>query len=308
MENNSVFFALDKDFDLAKKLAEKCNKSLIIPEVVYFADSEIRIDLPEGIDLEGKQAFIVHSTVEPVNDNYMQLFFLADLLKRRGASQVKAVIPYFGYSRQCGCKTGEDVGHAQVIAKLLEASGVDSVVSVEIHDNALKHFFSIPFENILLRDFIAKNLKELLPSYKNWCLVAPDDGAQERVKEVANLLGIDTILFSKQRTGIDKVAISQTYVGACEGKNAIILDDIIDTGGTAVKVANKLSEHGANKIYGYFVHPVISNEAVQRLEKSPIDKFFVTNSVALHENKKIGKIEVLDISSVISEFLKNCKN
>jgi len=301
---NIEFFTLNKNFQLAHNIASKFNKQVIIPEIAHFSDSEIRVELPQGVDVSGICAYIVYSTVDPVNRSYMKLFFLADLLKRRGAKKVHVIIPYIGYSRQCGCKTGETIGHAKVIARLIESSGIDSVDSFEIHDGTLESFFSIPFKNILLRRFIAEDIQERFSMLDNICLIAPDKGARSRVEDIAKLLSVDTIFFSKKR--IDESCVNVLASGgSCLDKNCIIIDDIINTGGTAIKVANKLKEQGAQKIYAYFVHPVLSGNVIENLQKSPIGTAFVTNTVPLQDNEKIEKIKVLDVSEVLFKYLKD---
>jgi len=301
--NDVTLFSLDKNFDLAKKISDKLEKKLIIPNIAKFADSEIKIDLPEGLNLDGGSALIIHSTVDPVNESYMKLFFLTDLLKRKGAKKVDVLTPYFGYSRQCGCKKGEDIGHAKIVANLMECSGVDSVFVVEVHDDTLKSFFSVDFTNILIRGLITEHIKKTFPKIENYCLIATDKGAIGRVQEIAKLLQIDSFFFCKKRSGINNVEITGMSEGSLEGKNAIIIDDIIDTGSTALKVVDKLAKLGANKMYAYFVHPVLSDNAAQKLEKSSVEKIFVTNTVELQEGEKIEKIEVLDVSEVLSKIL-----
>jgi len=303
---NIIFFSLDKEFELAYNLAEKCNKKVIIPEIAHFSDSEMRVELPEDIDVSGISAYIIYSTVDPVNRSYMKLFFLADLLKRKGARKVHAVIPYIGYSRQCGCKKSEGIGHAKIIAKLIECSGVDSVTACEIHDNTLKSFFDIPFKNILLRRCIAEHIKENFLDLKDCVLVAPDKGARSRVEDVAKLLSIEAIFFSKQRINESEVDVLATG-SDCSAKKAIIIDDIINTGGTAIQVAHKLKQQGMQNIYAYFVHPVLSGNVIENLKKSPINKVFVANTVELQEREKIDKIQVLDVSEVLFKYLKDFK-
>jgi len=300
---NVMFFALDKNFDLAQKIAKKFKKDMIVPDIVTFADSEIRLDLPEGLSVEGTHALIIHSTVDPVNVSYMELFFLIDLLKRKGAKKITVVTPYFGYARQCGCKKGEDVGHAKIVAHLIECSGAGAVCVVEVHDDTLQSFFSIDFTNLLLRTFIADHIKKTFSNLQDFCLVATDKGTCQRVKEIAGLLRVDSFFFCKKRSGINNIEITGMSDGNIAGKQAIIIDDIIDTGSTALKVVEKLSQLGVKNMYAYFVHSVLSGDAAQKLEKSPIEKIFVTNTVSLQDDKKIEKIEVLDISEVLSEAL-----
>lgn len=282
MKNEYEFFALHKDFKLAHALASSFGKQLHVVRVDRFADSEVRIVLPEDVALSGATAFIVHSTSAPVHDNFMQLALLVHLLKQHGARRVVAVVPYFGYSRQCEADDGTQ-GTAAVVARMLEAAGIDAVMTVEPHDKKLATLFTVPLHAVDLHAVIAKHARQNIPNIENCCLVAPDHGARERAHDIANLLGVPLVLFGKERYGIDKVRITGVE-GSCSKDCAVLVDDIIDTGGTALSVANQLRDAGVKKLYGYFVHPVLSGDVVKRLHIGPFEKVFVAGTIQVPEN------------------------
>jgi len=303
MKNKFEFFSLNKAFALAADVAKRFKKDLYIADIVQFADSEIEVRLKEDLNVKGKLAFVIHSTCEPVDEHIMQLLFLIDLLKKRGAKKVHLIIPYFGYSRQCINKKTGKPGNAGIIAKLVETAGADSVTVVEAHNKKLAAFFSIPFCNISLHSLIASHIRNRFEDRETLCLVAPDDGAKERVRAIASMLHLPTVFFSKKRYDINKVEIVGV-TGDCLGKRAIIIDDIIDTGSTAMKVADILVSKEVSHVYGYFVHPVLSANAPNALESSVFEKIYVSNSIGLSDDKKIDKIETFDISDALVDYVK----
>ena len=226
MKKNYAFFALNKKFGLAQSIATFFNRPLHEVQIDRFADSEVRIVLPETEDFSGTTAFVIHSTSTPVHDTLMQLLLVVHALKQRKVAQVVAVIPYFGYARQCQ-ENGKQ-GAAALVAQLVQAAGVDVLVVVEPHDQQLKHFFSIPFYTVSVHKLIAEHIKKTIPNLSSCCIVAPDRGAQERVQKIADHLSLPIGIFDKERYGVNQVKITSVE-GACPGKCAIIIDDIIDT-------------------------------------------------------------------------------
>jgi len=296
------FFSLSKDFNLAQNVAGYFKKSLHVPNVVRFADSEINLRFSENFDVSEKEIVVIHSTVDPINESLMELIFLIDYLKQMGAAKVHTIIPYFGYSRQCEYNREGVLGHSSIIAKMIEIAGADSVAVLEAHDKRLASFFKIPFEDIKLDQILAQHIKNNCINLDDCCLVAPDKGAVKRVERIAKILDISTLFFTKKRYGINKVEIVEAS-GKLACKSAIIVDDIIDTGSTAIKVANILADQGANHIYGYFVHPVFSGKAVTQLKNSSVEKVFVSNSIILQEDEKIDKVEVFDVTKALIGYL-----
>ncbi len=290
--------------DLTEKIATQLQQPLHYAELRQFADGEIDVKLADPKQFAGKIAVIVQSTGDPVNEHTLGVAFLAHELKNAGAQKVIAVIPYLGYSRHDESSIAGKPGSVAVIAKLFEAAGIDELLFVDLHDEKIIDFFSIPVHNLQVQSIIADHIKAQEKSLRDVCLVAPDKGAAEYVEEVAGKIGVGTLIFSKERFSMDQTRITG-LAGECEGTTGIIIDDIIATGGTALNVCNSLPEMGYKNIYGYFVHPVLAGNAVERIEKSCFSKIFVGNTLPLRkEALESSNIEVFDVSSVIVDELK----
>ena len=300
MKKNYAFFTLNKNFELAHSVASFFNRPLHEVQIDRFADSEVRVVLPKAEDFFGITAFIIHSTNAPVHDNLMQLLMVVHALKQRNVSRVVAVVPYFGYARQC-LENGKP-GAAVLIAHLVQTAGVEALVVVEPHDRQLKQLFSIPFYTVSVHELIAEHIKKTIPNLSSCCIVAPDRGAQERVQKIADYLGLSMMTFGKERYGVNQVRITGVE-GTCPGECAIIIDDIIDTGQTALQVCQELLNGGVQTIYGYFVHPVLSGDAIKRLLSSPFKKIFITDSLPLSVAipKSMG---VLSIAESVTNVIK----
>lgn len=286
--------------ELCSLVAQKLDVKPIIPEIIRFADGEIEVTFPDFAQIKGKKAFIVQSTCPPVHENLMELLINLFQAKNAGANDLIAVVPYFGYARHDKNKIQGAQGSAALIARLIENAGAQKIITVALHSQITKSYFTHEIINIDLIDFIAAHIKNQFSDLAQICLVAPDKGAQERVKAIAQQLGVGHIFFSKQRVAIDKseIVASQTD---CKGKIAIIVDDMIDTGGTAINACDALVARGFNQIYGYFIHPVLSGNAAQIIEHSKFTQIFVSNSIPL---KSAGnKITVFDISEVLVKYL-----
>jgi len=300
MKKNYAFFTLNKNFGLAQSIASFFNRPLHAIQIDRFADSEVQVVLPEAEDLSGITACVIHATNAPVHDNLMQLLMVVHALKQRKVARVIAVVPYFGYARQC-LDSGKQ-GAAALVAQLVQAAGVDALVVVEPHDQQLKQFFSIPFYTVSVHELIAEHIKKTIPNVSTCCIVAPDRGAQERVQKIAQYLSLSTIIFDKERYGVNKVKITDVE-GSCSGTCAIIIDDIIDTGKTALQVCHKLFNDDVQTVYGYFVHPVCSGDAIKRLSLSPFKKIFITDSLPL--SAEIQKsMEVVSIVESVANVIK----
>lgn len=303
MKKDFEIIALDEVFSLARNIAKYFEKKLYIPTVVRFADGECNVFLTkEDVTFKDKAVIIIHSTSEPVNDNLIKLLFLIGQVKALGVNKVHVIVPYFGYSRQSEGENGQRYGNAKIVAKTIEAAGADSVASVEIHKKILESFFTVPFCDIGIDSVMADHIQNNFSDITNICLVAPDSGAQERVATIASMLHIPAVFFSKKRYGIDQVEIIGMH-GECDQRIAIIIDDIISTGGTAMKVADILLGNGALQLYGYFIHPVLAGKAAQFIEASTFEKIYVSNSIYLSPQEQVTKIEVFDISVALLKYV-----
>jgi len=286
---------------LAESVARLLHTNLLVAPLHRFADSECNVALADSDQFRGQDVHIFQSTGAPVNDTVLGVAFLAQQLKQAGASKVTLISPYFGYSRQEKSSISAFPGSVAIIAKLLESAGIDELITVELHDPLVKSFFTIPVHELSLNDTIAQQIKWHFGSRTDVCLIAPDKGAHERIAKIALLVGAGILVFSKERYAADKTRVVGV-AGTCVGKTAILIDDIIDTAGTAINVAEALNDMKQfHEIVGYFVHPVFSGDALDRIEKSPFTQIFVANTLpVVGEGRKVLSF---DISAVLAEFI-----
>lgn len=300
----AIIVALEKT-ELAQNIADSLNKELINPIYQTFADGECKVKLQDWQRFENEIVVVVQSVNKPVNDSVLSVAFLIHELKNAGAKKIIVAVPYLAYARHEKSCVPEKKGNVAVIIKLLESAGADEIITVELHEQKIMEYFSVPVHNLSMIETVASHIKKNNPRLLGICLVAPDEGAQPYVQAVGKMLGLGTIVFAKERYGKNKTRIVGMR-GACRGKKAILIDDIIDTGGTAINVANKLAELGFESVEGYFVHPVLSGNAPQRVQESPFTKIYVCNTLELPQES--NKINVLDISSVLSKIIEDqCK-
>ncbi len=292
----------DQD-NLVKTIAQKLKKELYMPQEQFFADGEMHMSLEDPSLFTNKTVILLQSSSFPVHEHLLRIAFLAHELKNAHAKKIIAVLPYFGYSRQEKSNIENKPGQAYVVAKLLENAGIDALVTVEIHDPVVQTFFSIPTHNISIYDQIAQDIKNKIHTLDDVCLVAPDEGAADSVQKIADKLDLGVLIFRKERYAKNKTRILGK-IGTCIGKTAIIIDDIIDTAGTALNVCKELKDQDFEIIYGYFVHPVLSNSAVNKIEQGAFDKIFVANTISLPPEKQSKKIAVFDISDAIINTIK----
>ncbi len=291
---------------IAKGIAQALELSLIEPQTVHFADSELRVLLPDSSLCAGAHAIVVHSTAPPVQENMFWLFQTCHALQQAGVEKITAVVPYLGYARQEKNPDGT-VGAMQLIARLIEAAGIDALVTVALHDPSVVSFFSIPVYDITLATFLADYLSERFKQGQV-TVVAPDEGAADNVARIAQLLHAPSIYFEKERYAVDKTRVLSTS-GTCNTKDAIVIDDIIDTGSTIIDVGQWLFERMAGDqeqeraIYACAIHPVFSANAVDCLQESMFASVWVTNSITLPKEKMFEKLQVIDISVPIAQVI-----
>jgi len=291
---------------LAKGVAQALGLSLIEPQTVHFADSELRVLMPDLSVCAGAHAIVVHSTAPPVQENMFWLFQTCHALQQAGVKKITAVVPYLGYARQEKNPDGT-VGAMQLIARLIEAAGVDQLVTVALHDPSIVSFFSIPVYGITLAPFLADFFSQ---HYKQGevTLVAPDEGAAAFVDQIAELMKAPSIYFEKERYAVDKTRVLSSS-GVCNTTDAVVIDDIIDTGSTIIDVGRLLfekmgcSQEQGRTVYACAIHPVFSANAVDCLQESMFARVWVTNSIALPKEKMFEKLQVIDISAPIAQVV-----
>lgn len=300
LPSNTIFVAPPLMEPLAQSITHALGADLIVPEIIRFADGEIEVRLRNPEVIQGKSVCLIQSTNPPVHDALMQLLLLAQELKNAGATTITAFIPYFGYARHDESKIPGGQPSMALVVKLLQAAGINSIITIELHNSKIIPSLVIPMHSITMAPLIAEHIKQTVPSLAGVCLVAPDQGALARVEAIARILGVGYISYTKKRYAADKTKLVASR-GSCKGTTAIIIDDMIDTSGTAINVCQDLHEKGYRNIFGYFVHPVLSGNAVEKLVASDFDCIFVSNSIACMNN--VPKIKIFDIAKVISEVL-----
>lgn len=287
--------------ELSRKISEHLDVSLVNPQLVRFANGEIFCEIEKNV--RGADVFVIQSTCTPVNDNLMELLIMIDALKRASATSITAVIPHYGYARQDRKVSPRTPISAKLVADLLTVAGATRVITMDLHAGQIQGFFNIPFDNIyaspVLLDYIEKNIFT-----EKTMFVSPDAGGVERVRHYAKKLKCDLAMIDKRRTG-KNIAKAMNIVGNVEGKDCIIIDDMVDTAGTLIEACKALKDHGAQKVYACATHPVFSNPALERIAGSAeLDQIIVTDTIPLAEaGRSIDKIKVLSTAEILSKAI-----
>ena len=287
------------------KLAENICRHLDVPLsqgiVKRFSDGEIMVELHES--MRGMRVFVVQSTCEPVNANIMELLIIIDALKRASASEINAVIPYYGYARQDRKVAPRAPISAKLVADLLTVAGANRVIALDLHAGQIQGFFDIPVDHLYARPVLVHYVKENIAG--EIVVVSPDAGGVERARAYAKKLKASLAIIDKRRSGPNELADEMNVIGDIAGKVAVIIDDMIDTAGTLTKAADVLMKEGALAVYGIASHGVLSGPAIERIEKSRLSKVVITDSIPLTGAKaKCKRIEVLSISELLADAIK----
>ena len=290
---------------LSKEISKKLKLKLVNTNIRRFADGEIYIEINENI--RGNSVFVIQSTSNPANDNLMELLLVIDALKRSSAKNVTAVIPYFGYARQDRKVAPRTSISAKVVANLITNAGASRVVTVDLHAGQIQGFFDMPVDNLFTTPLFAKYIKRKLSNKKLIC-VSPDVGGVQRTRGLATRIKADLAIIDKRRPAPGKSQV-MNIIGDVKNKTCIIVDDIIDSGGTIVNAVEALKKNGANEVYVFITHAVLSGDAVKKIKNSKIKKLIITDTIDnSHKIKNNNKIEVLSISSLMSEAIKRIAN
>ncbi len=281
---------------LAKKVASALGVELAGTQIKNFSDGELWVKYDENI--RGVDLFIIQSTIAP-SDYLMELLILIDAAKRASAKRITAVIPYFGYARQDRKDQPRVSVTAKLVANLLTRAGADRIITVDLHSSQIQGFFDIPLDHLYASTILLKALKEL--NLGPVTFASPDVGGIKTARAYANKFGGDLVLVDKRRTS-HNVADIMHIIGEVEGKQIVVIDDMVDTGTTFVKCAEALMEKGAIDITGICVHPVFSGQALEKIENSKaISKMFVTDTIAL--KKHSAKIKVVSVAELLAEAI-----
>tara|TARA_Y100001970_G_C14248715_1_gene870181 strand:+ start:963 stop:1895 length:933 start_codon:yes stop_codon:yes gene_type:complete len=290
---------------LSKKISKVLKTKLVNSSIRKFADGEIYIEINENI--RGNSIFIVQSVSSPANDNLMELLLCIDALKRSSAKNITTVIPYFGYARQDRKVVPRTSISAKLVSNLITQAGADRVVTLDLHAGQIQGFFDIPVDNLFATPIFARHVKKNIKS-KNIICVAPDVGGTERARALGKILDVGLAIVDKRRPAPGKSKV-MNIIGNVKDKTCIIVDDIIDSGGTIVNAAKALTDRGAKDVYVYITHGVLSGEAVKKIQKSNIKKLVITDSIDNNDRVKNARnIEVLTISNLLGEAIKRISN
>ncbi len=299
--SNLRLFSLKANEPLAQEIADHIGIPLGKCQVNRFSDEEVQINIEESV--RGCDVFVVQSTSQPVNEHLMELLIMIDALKRASAATINIVMPYYGYARQDRKSRSREPITAKLVANLIETAGADRVISLDLHAPQLQGFFDIPIDHLMgvpiLSDYFMEN-KDL--DFDEVVVVSPDHGGVTRARKMADRLKTPIAIIDKRRPK-PNVAEVMNIVGEIEGRTAIIIDDIIDTGGTMKLAAQALLDKGAEEVYACCTHPVLSGPAISRIEESVIKELVVTNSIQLPEDKKSEKITELSVGELMAQAI-----
>lgn len=288
---------------LAEEIANVMGKPLGKSEVKKFSDGEISVNLYETV--RGVDAYIVQPTCDPVNDNLMEILIMIDAMKRASAGRINAVIPYYGYARQDRKAKARDPITSKLVADILVAAGADRVVTMDLHAAQIQGYFNIPVDHllgmpVLLDYWQKKNLDDLV-------VVSPDHGSVTRARNMAQPLNCPIAIIDKRRPEPNKSEI-MNIIGDIEGKNCVIVDDMIDTAGTICNAGKALIEMGAKSVAACCTHAVLSGPAIERLAESPFNEVVFLNTIPMPEEKMIEKFKVLSVAPLFAEAMTRIHN
>lgn len=291
-------FACNSNPNLAAAISEHTGIPLGKSNAVRFSDGEININIEESV--RGADIYVIQSTSEPANEHIMEMLITVDALKRASAKSINLVVPYYGYARQDRKARGRDPITAKLVANLIEKSGANRIICMELHAGQIQGFFDIPVDHLLSMPIIAdyyvkKGLEDVV-------VVSPDHGGVKRARNLAEKLKCPIAIIDKRRPQ-PNVAEVMNIIGDVEGKTCIIVDDIIDTAGTITVAANALVECGARDVYAACTHPVLSGPAIERINESVIKELVVTDTIQLPPEKQIDKIHVLSVAALMGEAI-----
>ncbi len=296
--SNYKVFTGNSHTELAEEIASIMGKPMGNATVSKFSDGEISVSMWESV--RGTDVFIVQSTSDPVNDNLMELLIMIDAIKRASAGRINAVIPYYGYARQDRKAKARDPITAKLVADLIVAAGADRLLTMDLHASQIQGYFNIPVDHlvglpILVNYFKEKNIEDLV-------IVSPDHGSVTRARNMANPLNAPIAIVDKRRPEPNKSEI-MNIIGDIEGKNCILIDDMIDTAGTITNAANALKDLGAKSVRACATHPVLSGPAVERINDSAIEELVLLNTIAIPEEKKINGMVQLSVAPLFAEAM-----
>jgi len=298
--DNVTIFSLTSSKQLTQEICEILGVQEGKINVTHFADGEILVEPQESV--RGKHVFIIQSTCGPVNENLMEVLICLDAVKRASCSEVTCVIPYFGYARQDRKSKARQPITSRLVADLLQAAGADRVVCIDLHAMQIQGFFKIPSDNLTAMDMIAQYFRQ--KNLENVTVVSPDHGGATRARKLADGIHNAPIAIVDKRRTKPNVAEAMNLIGDVDGRDCIIIDDLVDTGGSLLGCIKMLKDHGARDIYCAAVHGVFSNGAIDRINASELKEFVITNTIERPaEAYAGGKIKALSVGKLLASSI-----
>mgnify|MGYP000843576417 FL=1 len=304
MKNTLKIFSGRSNLTLAQGIVDVLGMDLGDVTIRTFADGELWVKYEENI--RGQDVFIIQSTNEPA-DNLIELFLLMDAAVRASAQRVTAVIPYFGYGRQDRKDQPRVPISSRVMVDVITTTGADRIISMDLHSTQIQGFASIPFDHLYSRMVLMDTLRKLDFNPDNCTVLAPDVGSAAMGQSYARSLGVHFALIDKRRYAPNKAEVSH-MIGDLEGKDVLIIDDMIDTAGTTVSAAQAAMDKGAKSVIAVATHGVLSDPAIDRLKEAPIEELIITDTISLKKEKQLPKMKIVSVANVFGEAIKRIHN
>lgn len=293
-------FSGNSNMPLAQAIASKLNTSLGEIEITHFSDGEIYVRYDESI--RGKDVFLIQSTSDPVNNNLMELLIMIDAARRASAGRITAVIPYFGYARQDRKARSREPITAKLVANLITSAGADRVMTMDLHCLQIQGFFDIPLDNLVGGPTLNNYFKPKVDD--DFVVVSPDIGSVARARKVAARMNAKMAIIDKRRPKANVMEV-MNIIGEVEGKNCLMVDDMIDTAGTMVQGAIALKEAGAKEIYGCCSHGVLSGSSIELISESPITELAILDTINISKEKLLPKIKIISTAPIFASAIEN---
>ena len=295
------------NLDLSCKIGEYLGMPLAKCKIGKFLDKEITVEIEE--EIWGHDIFIVQSTCFPANDNLVELLLILDAAKRAGAGTITLVMPYFGYGRQDRRMGKKAPISARLVAKMIGATGADRVMTIELHSGQIEGFFDVPTEDLSVIDLFIQDIKKRCSDISNaeLAIVAPDAGRISITKKIANLLQAEMAVASKIRARPNESTVINIF-GQYQDKECIIIDDIVDSAGTLCNTADLLFKNGARSVSAYITHPVLSGEALDKIDKSCLKSLIITDTIPYCKADRTDKISVISVAKILAQSIKSMQH
>ena len=295
----------NSNLPLAEAIAKHCFATLVPSQISSFADGECSVEFLENI--RGEDVFIIQSTSAPVNDNLMELLVMIDAARRSSANRITAVIPYFGYARQDRKSASRTPITAKLVANLLTEAGADRILTMDLHAGQIQGFFDIPVDDLTSRVDFAKDIQANIDVTEGTVFVSPDAGGVVRARKFADMFGGDIAIVDKRRPRAGESEV-MNLIGEVKGKHAILVDDMVDSGGTLCNAAKAIMDAGALSVRAYITHGVLTGEACQKVEKSVLEELVVTDTILDHCPKSCNKTRQVSVAQLLGEAIRRVTN